>query len=107
MGSDTISATVLDIRQATTRLGLVKSKGPKMEQVNIYEAKTQFSRYVEKAEAGEDIIIARGGKQVARLTSISPQRRPVCFGVLKGKVRVSDDFDAPLPEEVLAGFEGR
>ncbi len=78
-----------------------------MEQVNIYEAKTHFSRYVEKAEAGEDIIIARGGKQVARLTSISPQRRPVRFGVLKGKVRVSDDFDAPLPEDVLAGFEGR
>lgn len=78
-----------------------------MEQINIYEAKTQFSRYVERAEAGEDIIIARGGKRVARLTSFSPQRRPICFGVLRGKIRVSDDFDAPLSEEVLAGFEGR
>lgn len=78
-----------------------------MEQVNIYEAKTQFSRYVERAEAGEDIIIARGGKRVARLTSFSQQRRPICFGVLRGKIRVSDDFDAPLSEEVLAGFEGR
>jgi prevent-host-death family protein len=76
-----------------------------MEQVNIYEAKTHFSKYVEQAESGEDVIIARSGKQVARLTAIEPQKRPIRFGVLKGKVRVSDDFDAPLPEEVAAGFE--
>ena len=78
-----------------------------MKQVNIYEAKTNFSKYVEQAEAGEDVIIARGGKQVARLTSIEPRKRQIRFGVLKGKVRVSADFDAPLPEEVVAGFEGQ
>lgn len=78
-----------------------------METVNIYEAKTHFSRYVEKAESGEDVIIARGGRQVARLTAITPQKPPVRFGVLKGKVRIAEDFDAPLPETVLAGFEGR
>ena len=77
-----------------------------MEQVNIYEAKTHFSKYVEQAESGHDVIIARGGKQVARLTSIEP-KRPVRFGVLKGRVRVSADFDAALPDEVVAGFEGR
>lgn len=78
-----------------------------MEQVNIYEAKTHFSKYVEQAESGQDVIIARGGKQVARLTSIEPKKNPVRFGVLKGKVRVAADFDEALPDEVLAGFEGR
>lgn len=78
-----------------------------MEQVNIYEAKTHFSKYVEQAESGQDVIIARGGKQVARLTSIEPRKTPVCFGVLKGKLRVSADFDETLPEAALAGFEGR
>lgn len=78
-----------------------------MEQVNIYEAKTHFSKYVEQAESGQDVIIARGGKQVARLTSIEPKKTPVRFGVLKGRVQVSADFDETLPDEVLAGFEGR
>jgi prevent-host-death family protein len=77
-----------------------------MEQVNIYEAKTHFSKYVERAEGGEDVIIARGGKQVAKLTAIDV-KKTVRFGVLKGKVRVSADFDDALPETVLAGFEGR
>jgi prevent-host-death family protein len=75
-----------------------------MEKVNIYEAKTHFSRYVEKAEAGEEIVIARGGKQVARLLPISSPRQPVRFGLLKGKLHVAEDFDAPLPDEILAGF---
>lgn len=78
-----------------------------MAQVNIYEAKTHFSKYVEQAESGQDVIIARGGKQVARLTSIEPKKSPVRFGVLKGKVQLSADFDETLPDEVLAGFEGR
>ncbi len=78
-----------------------------MEPVNIYEAKTQLSKYVEMAESGQDVIIARGGKQVARLTAIQPVKHPIRFGILKGKVRVAADFDAPLPDEVLAGFEGR
>jgi prevent-host-death family protein len=78
-----------------------------MEQVNIYEAKTHFSKYVEQAESGQDVIIARGGKQVARLTSIASKKNPIRFGVLKGRVQVSADFDETLPDEVLAGFEGR
>ena len=77
-----------------------------MPHVNIYEAKTHFSKYIEQAEAGTDVIIARGGKQVARLTSIVKPKRQVRFGVLKAKVRVAEDFDAPLSEDVLAGFEG-
>lgn len=78
-----------------------------MSTINIYEAKTQLSKLVDRAAAGEDVIIARGGKPVARLTTVHAQRRPIRFGVLKGKVKVAPDFDAPLPPEVLAGFERR
>ena len=78
-----------------------------MTKINIYEAKTQLSRLVEQAAAGEDVIIARGGKPVARLTRLQPARRPIRFGLLKGKVKVAVDFDAPLPAEVLSQFEGR
>jgi prevent-host-death family protein len=77
-----------------------------MEQVNIYEVKTHLSRYVDQAASGQDLVIARAGKPVARLTAIA-SKPPIRFGVLKGRVRVADDFDAPLPDEVLAGFEGR
>ena len=68
-----------------------------MDVVNIYEAKTTLSKLVERAAAGEDVIIARGGKPVARLTQLVPAKRKIRFGVMKRKVRVSKDFDAPLP----------
>jgi prevent-host-death family protein len=77
-----------------------------MTMINIYKAKTQLSKLVEQAAAGQDVIIARGGKPVARLTSLQPPRREIRFGVLKGKVTVSSDFDAPLPPEVQSQFEG-
>ena len=73
--------------------------------VNIFEAKTQLSKLVEKAERGEDVIIARAGKPVARLTQLYPEKPKVRFGGLKGKIWIADDFDAPLPPEVLAEFE--
>lgn len=75
--------------------------------INIYEAKTQLSKLVEQAAAGNDVIIARGGKPVARLTRLQPPQRRIRFGLLKGKVKVAKDFDAPLPAEVIAQFEGR
>jgi prevent-host-death family protein len=78
-----------------------------MKQVNIYDAKTQLSRLVEEAEGGEDIIIARAGKPVARLTRIAPTASRRRLGVLDGKFRIPEDFDAPLPDEVIAAFEGR
>ena len=77
-----------------------------MEQINIYEAKTHFSKYVAQAESGCDVIIARDGRQVARLTAVALEKPPILFGVLKGKVHLADDFDDELPEDVLAGFEG-
>ena len=78
-----------------------------MTTINIYEAKTQLSRLVEQAAAGKDVIIARGGKPIARLTRLQPPRREIRFGILKGKIKVASDFDAPLPPHVLAQFEAR
>lgn len=74
--------------------------------VNIYEAKTQLSKLVDKAAEGEDTIIARNGKPVARLTSLKNNKPILRPGSLKGKIWIADDFDAPLPEEILAAFEG-
>ena len=72
---------------------------------NIYEAKTHLSALVARAAAGEEVIIARAGRPVARLVAYKapPRRVP---GRLKGKIWISDDFDAPLPDDILADFEG-
>lgn len=74
--------------------------------VNIYDAKTRLSKLIEAAAAGNDVIIARGGKPVARLTRLEAPKRRLKFGILKGKVRFSADFDAPLPGEILTQFDG-
>jgi prevent-host-death family protein len=73
--------------------------------VNIFEAKTQLSKLIQMAENGEDVVIARAGKPVVRLTKLEPVKRPISYGLLKGRIHVADDFDAPLPEDVLAEFE--
>jgi prevent-host-death family protein len=73
--------------------------------VNIFEAKTQLSKLIQRAENGEDVVIARAGKPVVRLTRLLPEKRPIIFGLMKGKIHVSDDFDDPLPPEVQAEFE--
>lgn len=73
--------------------------------VNIHQAKTQFSRLVERAEKGEEIVIGRAGKPVARLVAYEPtveRRKP---GVWKGKVRLAVDFD-DTPAELVEMFEG-
>ena len=76
-----------------------------METVNIHEAKTHLSRLVERAEHGEEIIIARSGRPVARLVPLEGHEKPRVFGRMRGKIRVADDFDAPLPDELLDQFE--
>ncbi len=76
-----------------------------MTVVNIYDAKTQLSKLIEQAAAGHDVVIARGGKPVARLTRLNAPKRKLRFGVLKGKIKVSEDFDAPLPSDILTHFE--
>ncbi len=78
-----------------------------METVNIYDAKTRLSQLVDLAAAGEDVVVARNGKPLVRITQLQEPRRGIKFGLLKGKLVVPADFDAPLPAEVLAAFEGR
>ena len=76
-------------------------------QVNIYEAKTRLSELVDKANDDEDVIIARNGRPVARLVKYAQERSRRRLGTLAGRVRMADDFDAPLPDDLLAAFEGR
>ncbi len=77
-----------------------------MKTVNIHEAKTHLSRYVEEAAQGKEIIIAKAGKPVARLVPLAPANAKRKLGLLNGKARIPDDFNAPLPDEVLAEFMG-
>lgn len=78
-----------------------------MEAVNIYEAKTRLSQLVDIAASGQDVVVSRNGKPLVRITRLDSPKRRIKFGLLKGKVIVADDFDAPMPDEILAGFEGR
>lgn len=77
-----------------------------METVNIHEAKTHLSRLVEEVAAGAEIVISKNGVPRAKLVPLDSSRK-LKFGVMKGKLRYPDDFDAPLPDEVMALFEGR
>jgi prevent-host-death family protein len=75
-----------------------------MELVNIHQAKTHLSRLVERVAAGEEIVIAKNGKPVAKLVPIIAEpRRP---GRLKGRIRIRADFDEPVPESIAAAFRG-
>lgn len=74
--------------------------------LNLYAAKTQLSALVDRAAAGEEIVIAKAGKPLAKLVPMrgTVRRRP---GRAKAAIWLGDDFDAPLPEALLAAFEGR
>jgi prevent-host-death family protein len=74
------------------------------EVVNVHEAKTHLSRLLERVGRGEEIVIARAGKPVARLVPIEPvpRRRPI--GKYRGEIWASEDFDEPLPWQVFPGF---
>jgi prevent-host-death family protein len=74
--------------------------------VNIHEAKTHLSRLVEAASEGEEVVIAKAGRPVARLVSARKVRRRRKLGVLAGRFAVPADFDAPLANDVIAEFEG-
>ena len=72
---------------------------------NIHEAKTHFSRLVERVMRGEEVVIGKAGRPVARLVPYVEDRGPRVPGGGEGRVRVADDFDE-LPEEVEAAFRG-
>lgn len=78
-----------------------------MPAVNLYDAKTQLSALVERAAAGEEIIIAKAGRPMARLVPLATRGAPRRLGALGGTLTIREDFNAPLPEEWLAGFNGR
>lgn len=74
-----------------------------MREVNVHEAKTHLSRLLAEVEHGEEVVIARAGKPVAKLVPVQAAASPQ-FGIDEGRFEVPDDFDAPLPDEVLADF---
>lgn len=79
-----------------------------METVNLYAAKTSLSRLVDRAAAGEEIVIAKAGKPMARLVPLAPPApRPRVFGHLRGQVRIGADFDGPLPPDIRGAFDGK
>ncbi len=77
-----------------------------MATMNIHEAKTHFSKLLRRVAAGEEILIARAGRPVARLVPVRDASLQRELGGYVGKVNWDGDFDAPLPREVLDSFDG-
>ena len=78
-----------------------------MPTVNVREAKTQLSKLLDAVAEGEEVIISKAGKPAAKLVPVEsplPPRKP---GSMKGKIRMADDFDSPLPDDIQAAFEGK
>ena len=76
-----------------------------LKKVNIHEAKTQFSKLIQRVAAGDEITIANRGVPVARLVPAAKPKPYRELGIDRAIVTISDDFDAPLPEEILQAFE--
>jgi prevent-host-death family protein len=75
-----------------------------MDLLNVHYAKTHLSRILDRVAAGEEIILGKNGKPIAKLVPVEPvTRRP---GRLKGKVKIAADFDAPLPAKIASAFRG-
>ena len=73
--------------------------------VNVREAKTNLSRLIAMVEAGEEVVIARRGRPVARMVRVRKQGKRQ-FGSMKGRIKLDDSFFDPLPEEELGAWEG-
>ena len=78
-----------------------------MTSVNVYEAKTKLSKLLQRVAAGEEIVVSNRGVPVARLIPFSQPRGRRPLGIDNGRLRIADDFDAPLPPDILAGFLGQ
>jgi prevent-host-death family protein len=75
-----------------------------MKTVNLHAAKTHLSRLVDDAVAGQEVVIAKAGKPLVRLVPVGRAPRRTGFGADRGRIDISDDFDAPLPSSVLRAF---
>jgi len=73
---------------------------------NLYEAKTALSHLVDRAAAGDEIVIAKAGRPMAKLVPLAGRVRPRKPGGWEGRVVIAGDFDAPLPDEVQRAFDG-
>lgn len=79
-----------------------------MKTVNIHEAKTHLSRLLAEVAGGDEIVIARAGKPIARLAPVDrPRRMADLLDIDRGRIIVQDDFAAPLPDDLLTLFEGK
>jgi prevent-host-death family protein len=79
-----------------------------MIKINIAEAKANLSRYLKRVEAGETIVLSRHSRPIAEIRPVTgPRSKRRSFGLCAGEFEVPDDFNAPLPEEVLSAFEGQ
>lgn len=78
-----------------------------MKRINIHQAKTQLSRLIERVAGGEEIVIAKSGKPIARLVPYVPKGAVRQPGAMRGKIRFKRNFDEPLPKEILASFEDK
>lgn len=77
-----------------------------VQSINLYDAKTQLSQLVDRAAAGEEIVIAKAGRPMARLIPFKSRTAPRVPGALKGQIVIAPDFDAPLPDELARAFRG-
>lgn len=78
--------------------------------VTVHEARSRLSQLVDRAAAGEDVLVSRHGLPVARITGLAgtdAPRQPIRFGLLQGRIAIADDFDAPLPADLQTSFDGR
>ncbi|MBT2517679.1 type II toxin-antitoxin system Phd/YefM family antitoxin [Streptomyces sp. ISL-90] len=78
---------------------------PNGDSVNIYQAKTEFSRLIARVEAGERIVISRSGRPVARLVPYTPERAPRRPGAWKGRVSIAADFDSFTADDAVDWFD--
>lgn len=74
--------------------------------INLYEAKTNLSQLVDRAAAGEEIVIAKAGRPLARLVPLKARTEARLPGLLKGRIVIGPNFDGPLPNEVAKAFRG-
>ena len=75
------------------------------ETVNIHHAKTHLSKLIERVQGGEEIVVAKAGKPVAKLVPLARPRKPRVPGRGRGTLTMSEDFDAPLPDDILDAIE--
>jgi prevent-host-death family protein len=78
-----------------------------MPSIDIQDAETQFSKLIEAVAHGQEVVIAKSGKPVAKLVPFQEPASVRKSGALKGKMRIADDFDAPLPVDLQDAFEGK